>query len=83
MKGGLEICVNLIKSAFICVLKFMEQEIVVSGIGAVTPLGLDAGTTWKNLTGGVSAIKRRRGFLLAAVWVLLDRLSPSGILRYS
>ncbi len=32
----------------------MEERIVVTGIGAVTPLGNDAETYWKNLTAGES-----------------------------
>ncbi|RSD29391.1 beta-ketoacyl-ACP synthase II [Mesobacillus subterraneus] len=33
-----------------------KRRVVVTGIGAVTPLGNDAGTTWKNIVEGVSGI---------------------------
>src|SRR5690625_764213 len=34
----------------------MKKRVVVTGIGAVTPLGIDSKTTWKNITNGVSGI---------------------------
>ncbi|ARK30485.1 beta-ketoacyl-ACP synthase II [Halalkalibacter krulwichiae] len=34
----------------------MKKRVVVTGIGAVTPLGNDVNTTWANLTAGVSGI---------------------------
>lgn len=33
-----------------------KRRVVVTGIGAVTPLGNDAGTTWNNIIEGVSGI---------------------------
>ncbi len=33
-----------------------KRRVVVTGIGAVTPLGNDAETTWKNALGGVSGV---------------------------
>lgn len=33
-----------------------NKRVVVTGIGAVTPLGNDAITTWKNIVAGVSGI---------------------------
>lgn len=33
-----------------------NRRVVVTGIGAVTPLGLDAATTWENIVNGVSGI---------------------------
>src|SRR5436305_546542 len=36
--------------------KQMNRRIVVTGIGAVTPLGNDAFTTWTNIKNGVSGI---------------------------
>ncbi|WP_462408485.1 beta-ketoacyl-ACP synthase II [Neobacillus sp. Marseille-QA0830] len=34
----------------------MKRRIVITGVGAVTPLGNDAFTTWKNIKNGVSGI---------------------------
>ena len=33
-----------------------KRRVVVTGIGAITPLGNDAETTWNNLVAGVSGI---------------------------
>ncbi|WP_316571088.1 beta-ketoacyl-ACP synthase II [Neobacillus sp. YIM B06451] len=33
-----------------------KRRVVITGIGAVTPLGLDADTTWKNIVAGKSGI---------------------------
>jgi 3-oxoacyl-[acyl-carrier-protein] synthase II len=34
----------------------MTRRVVVTGLGAITPVGLDAETTWANLTAGVSGV---------------------------
>jgi 3-oxoacyl-[acyl-carrier-protein] synthase II len=34
----------------------MKKRVVITGIGAITPLGNDAFTTWENITNGVSGI---------------------------
>ena len=36
----------------------MSQKVVVTGLGAITPLGRDVPTTWKNAITGVSGIVR-------------------------
>lgn len=36
----------------------MSKRVVITGIGAVTPLGNDAQTTWENIKNGVSGIGR-------------------------
>lgn len=36
----------------------MEKRVVVTGLGAVTPLGNDVGTTWENMKKGVNGIDR-------------------------
>ena len=36
--------------------KMEKRRVVVTGIGAVTPLGNDAETTWKNILEGKSGI---------------------------
>ena len=35
----------------------MSRRVVVTGVGAVTPLGNDAATTWNNILNGVSGIE--------------------------
>jgi 3-oxoacyl-[acyl-carrier-protein] synthase II len=40
----------------------MNQRIVITGIGWVTPLGYDIETVWRNLLAGVCAIDRTRAF---------------------
>ncbi|WP_437680561.1 beta-ketoacyl-[acyl-carrier-protein] synthase family protein [Sorangium sp. So ce131] len=40
----------------------MRRRVVVTGIGAVSPLGNDAGTTWKNLLAGKSGVDYIRDF---------------------
>jgi 3-oxoacyl-[acyl-carrier-protein] synthase II len=35
---------------------YMSKRVVITGIGAVTPLGNDAQTTWENIKSGVSGI---------------------------
>ncbi|MFY7923991.1 MAG: beta-ketoacyl synthase N-terminal-like domain-containing protein, partial [Gemmatimonas sp.] len=32
----------------------MRRRVVVTGLGAITPVGNDVATTWRNLLGGVS-----------------------------
>jgi 3-oxoacyl-[acyl-carrier-protein] synthase II len=39
-----------------------ERRVVVTGIGVVTPIGLDISTFWQNLTHGVSGITRFDAF---------------------
>jgi len=39
-----------------------ERRVVVTGIGVVTPIGLDISTFWQNLTNGVSGITRYDAF---------------------
>ena len=34
----------------------MKKRVVITGIGAVTPLGNDIDTTWENMKKGVSGI---------------------------
>ena len=34
----------------------LANRVVVTGVGVVSPLGLDAGSTWKNLLGGKSGV---------------------------
>ncbi len=34
----------------------MNKRVVITGIGAVTPLGNDAHTTWEQIKSGVSGI---------------------------
>lgn len=38
------------------------QRVVVTGVGAVTPIGLSAGETWRNMLAGVSGIGRITDF---------------------
>src|SRR4051812_49369220 len=38
------------------------RRIAITGIGMVTPVGLDAPSTWKNLIAGQSGIDTIRGF---------------------
>jgi 3-oxoacyl-[acyl-carrier-protein] synthase II len=40
----------------------VRKRVVVTGLGAVTPLGNDAGTTWEGLLAGRSGIARITGF---------------------
>ena len=40
----------------------MSRRVVVTGVGAVSPLGNDAETTWKNLVGGVCGIEEISAF---------------------
>ena len=35
-----------------------RRRVVVTGLGAVTPVGLDVETTWRNLLAGVSGVRR-------------------------
>eukprot|EP01126_Amoeba_proteus_P064100 TRINITY_DN892_c0_g1_i15.p1 TRINITY_DN892_c0_g1~~TRINITY_DN892_c0_g1_i15.p1 ORF type:complete len:179 (-),score=38.20 TRINITY_DN892_c0_g1_i15:1435-1971(-) len=35
-----------------------QRRVVVTGLGLVTPLGCDVGTTWKNLLSGASGVDR-------------------------
>ena len=37
----------------------MKKRVVITGIGAVTPLGNDIDTTWENIKNGVSGIAMR------------------------
>ncbi len=39
-----------------------ERRVVITGIGVVTPVGLEIATFWKNLTAGVSGISRYEAF---------------------
>src|SRR5690242_19952623 len=39
-----------------------HRRIAITGIGMVTPVGLDAPTTWKNLVAGNSGVDTIRGF---------------------
>lgn len=39
-----------------------ERRVVITGIGVVTPIGLDTATFWKNLTEGVSGVTRFGAF---------------------
>ena len=39
-----------------------ERRVVITGLGAVTPLGLDLQTTWQNLTAGKSGVAEIQGF---------------------
>jgi 3-oxoacyl-(acyl-carrier-protein) synthase len=39
-----------------------RRRIAITGIGMVTPVGLDASTTWKNLVAGNSGVDTIRGF---------------------
>ena len=34
----------------------MKKRVVITGIGAVTPLGNDANTTWENIKAGKSGV---------------------------
>lgn len=40
----------------------MQKRVVVTGIGMVTPLGLDTATTWKSIKEGISGIDHISGF---------------------
>ena len=40
----------------------LSNRVVVTGIGAVSPLGLDAGSTWKNLLAGKSGVDQITSF---------------------
>ena len=39
-----------------------ERRVVITGIGVVTPIGLDTATFWNNLTNGVSGVTRFDAF---------------------
>ncbi|MBI3292694.1 MAG: beta-ketoacyl-ACP synthase, partial [Elusimicrobia bacterium] len=43
----------------------MERKVVVTGIGLVTPLGLDRETTWKALCEGRNAVRQVEGLPVA------------------
>ena len=40
----------------------MDQKIVITGIGIISPLGLDSKTTWDSLLAGKSGVKRITSF---------------------
>ena len=40
----------------------MDQRTVITGIGIISPLGLDSKTTWKALLAGKSGVKRITSF---------------------
>lgn len=40
----------------------MSRRVVVTGVGAVSPVGNDAETTWKNLVDGVCGIEEISAF---------------------
>lgn len=40
----------------------MKRDVVVTGLGLITPLGLDEKTFWQNMLAGRSAIRRIRAF---------------------
>ena len=40
----------------------MKKKIVVTGIGLITPLGMDRNSTWKAITTGKSGIKKISSF---------------------
>ena len=40
----------------------MSQRVVITGVGMVTPLGLDTPSTWKALVNGVSGVEPITGF---------------------
>ena len=40
----------------------LANRVVVTGVGVVSPLGLDAGSTWKNLLGGKSGVDQITSF---------------------
>ena len=42
----------------------MERRVVITGLGAVTPLGLTVDTIWEKLCQGVSGIGTRIGIAL-------------------
>ena len=39
-----------------------ERRVVITGVGAVTPVGNDMPTTWRNLIGGESGVGRIERF---------------------
>ena len=41
----------------------MERRVVVTGLGAVTPLGNDVKSTWENMIAGKNGIDFVTGFL--------------------
>ena len=40
----------------------MSKKIVITGIGIISPLGLDTKTTWKSLLAGQSGVKTITSF---------------------
>ncbi|MEC7920489.1 MAG: beta-ketoacyl synthase N-terminal-like domain-containing protein, partial [Chloroflexota bacterium] len=40
----------------------MKKKVVVTGIGLMTPIGLDRDSTWKSITTGKSGIKKISSF---------------------
>ena len=40
----------------------MTNKIVVTGIGLITPLGLDRESTWKSITLGKNGIRKIKSF---------------------
>ncbi len=41
---------------------FESRRVVITGLGLITPLGLNTETTWTNLTAGKSAVRTIKGF---------------------
>jgi len=39
----------------------MDRRVAVTGLGLVTPLGLDVTSTWQSLLGGVSGVATTTG----------------------
>ena len=40
----------------------MTERVVVTGVGLITPVGVDSATTWKNLVDGKSGIDTIQSF---------------------
>lgn len=62
-----------------------RRRIAITGVGMVTPVGLDAPTTWKNLLAGQSGVNTIRGFdaqgFPARIGAEVKEFQPEAVIR--